>query len=68
MGLFDRLRSLVAGAGLPSANDDAPFRCLKCGMGHDREHQTCPSCGGSFVVPNTSDEPTARDAEEPPWR
>jgi rRNA maturation endonuclease Nob1 len=65
MGLLDLLHELVQGPGVPGPSRDPRFRCLQCGTGHDREHQTCPECGGSFVVPDTDEEGSGD--EDPPW-
>jgi rRNA maturation endonuclease Nob1 len=62
MGVVDFLVSIVQGPGRPDRDDDPPYRCIKCGGGHDREFQTCPDCGGSFVVPDTSEDETARES------
>ena len=66
MGLIDRLRSIVQAPGDQESGRALPFRCLKCGAGHDREYESCPECGGSFVVPATAED--GAGPEEPPWQ
>jgi hypothetical protein len=65
MGFLNRLLGLVSGAG-PRASDRETFRCLSCGGAHTKQYQTCPDCGGSFVVPDTADEDASVD--EAPWK
>jgi hypothetical protein len=66
MGLLDRLRELVQGPGVPGSGRAPPFRCLKCGVAHDRDYETCPECGGSFVVRDTGEQGSG--PEDPPWQ
>jgi len=53
MGILrEFLRDLAVGRlGRRDGDDDAAYRCVKCGAGFDRDHHTCPECGGQFLAP-----------------
>jgi rRNA maturation endonuclease Nob1 len=56
MALLEKLKRLIE---TPSVGEEEEnFRCIRCGKSFERDYQTCPECGGQFVVP-------LDDAEEP---
>lgn len=65
MGLLSRLLGVVSGPE-PRAPERETFRCLNCGGVHTKQHQTCPDCGGSFVVRDTAED--EEPAQEAPWK
>lgn len=48
MGLFDKVRGIV---GEDEEESEPPYRCVRCGAGHDRDYHSCPDCGAQFVAP-----------------
>jgi predicted amidophosphoribosyltransferase len=46
--------------------DAEPFRCVKCGVGLDRNHRSCPECGSEFVAPVDGNATEGDDDPGPP--
>jgi predicted amidophosphoribosyltransferase len=48
---------------------EAPYRCVKCGAGFNQNHRACPECDSQFVAAvggeTEGDESGQRDAT--PW-
>ncbi|MFC4989438.1 hypothetical protein [Saliphagus infecundisoli] len=52
MGLVERIRGLFGGDDEGEAN----YRCIRCGEGYERNHQSCPACGSEFLAAAEGDE------------
>lgn len=46
MGLFERIRGLFGGDDEGEIN----YRCIRCGEGYERNHQSCAVCGSEFLA------------------
>jgi rRNA maturation endonuclease Nob1 len=48
MGVRKYLRLLLPSSD-QTLSEDPTFKCLRCSAEFEREHRTCPECGGQFV-------------------
>lgn len=56
MGLFERIHGLFGG----DDEEEVNYRCIRCGEGYERNHQSCTVCGSEFLAAAEGDE----DSEE----
>lgn len=51
MGILDTLKRMAGLRNGQVLQQNADYRCIKCGGEFDRGYRECPDCGAAFVVP-----------------